>query len=79
MYDAGDHYNKGRQDIQDEQFKGRVSHFPEQLEFGNASIIIKNTKMTDSGTYSCKFPKLQPAQIFYINLVIGEWFNKTVN
>ncbi|KAK2861512.1 hypothetical protein Q5P01_001045 [Channa striata] len=43
MYDAGVDYNTGRAG-QDEQFRGRVSHFPEQLEFGNASIVVRNTK-----------------------------------
>ncbi|XP_059185102.1 butyrophilin-like protein 2 isoform X2 [Centropristis striata] len=44
---------------QSEQFKGRVSHFPEELKRGNASIIIRETKVTDSGEYTCEFPGLQ--------------------
>ncbi|KAM4588134.1 butyrophilin-like protein 10 isoform 1-T1 [Odontesthes bonariensis] len=56
-YDAGIHYNNGFSG-QDEQFKGRVVHFPEQLKFGNASIMIKNTKKGDGGDYNCIFPRL---------------------
>uniref|UniRef100_A0A671X7P5 CD276 antigen homolog n=1 Tax=Sparus aurata TaxID=8175 RepID=A0A671X7P5_SPAAU len=68
MYDAGDSKaNRG----QDQQFKGRVSHFPDQLMNGNASIEIQNTKVTDSGIYSCIFPRLQPRQTFNIELVVG--------
>ncbi|KAF3690423.1 Butyrophilin-like protein 2 [Channa argus] len=70
MYDSGDHYNNGRAG-QDDQFKGRVLHFPEQLDFGNASITIRNTKVIDSGNYTCDFPRLQPRQIFNIKLVVG--------
>ncbi|KAM7401549.1 hypothetical protein PAMP_016856 [Pampus punctatissimus] len=70
MYDKGDHYNNGRTG-QDEQFKGRVSHFPEQLEFGNASIIIRNTKVTDSGKYTCDFPFHQPKRRAHIELIVG--------
>ncbi|XP_036955971.1 butyrophilin-like protein 2 isoform X4 [Acanthopagrus latus] len=70
LYDAGIHYNNGRQG-QDEQFRGRVSHFQDQLMSGNASIKIQNVKVTDSGNYSCDFPRLQPSQIFYIELVVG--------
>ncbi|XP_047204804.1 polymeric immunoglobulin receptor-like [Girardinichthys multiradiatus] len=40
---------------QDEQFKGRVSHFPDELKCGNASITIKQVKMSDSGTYTCLY------------------------
>ncbi|XP_037621598.1 CD276 antigen-like isoform X2 [Sebastes umbrosus] len=69
LYDAGVHYNNGRSG-QSEQFKGRVSHFPDQLKNGNASITITNTKMTDSGNYTCDFPRLQPRQIFYVELVV---------
>ncbi|XP_072237654.1 cell adhesion molecule 3-like isoform X1 [Leuresthes tenuis] len=70
MYDAGCHYNNGRSG-QDEQFKGRVSHFPEELRNGNASIMIRNTKVADSGNYTCEFPHLQPERIFHIQLVVG--------
>ncbi|XP_045898886.1 V-set domain-containing T-cell activation inhibitor 1-like, partial [Micropterus dolomieu] len=69
FYDAGLHYNNGRPG-QDQQFKGRVSHFQEELKYGNASIIIRNTKVTDCGNYSCHFPLLQPRQIFNIQLVV---------
>ncbi|XP_039654154.1 V-set and immunoglobulin domain-containing protein 1-like isoform X2 [Perca fluviatilis] len=68
-YNAGSHYNNGL-DGQSEAFKGRVSHFPEELEHGNASIIIRNTKISDSGEYTCDFPQLKPPQTFYIELVV---------
>ncbi|XP_039858288.1 butyrophilin-like protein 10 [Simochromis diagramma] len=59
LYAARDEYNNGRPG-QDEQFRGRVSHFPQELQFGNASIIIRNTRLADSGVYTCDFPHLQP-------------------
>ncbi|XP_038552534.1 butyrophilin subfamily 2 member A1-like isoform X4 [Micropterus salmoides] len=68
FYDGGLHYNNGRPG-QDQQFKGRVSHFQDELKYGNASIIIRNTKVTDSGDYTCDFPRLQ--QTFHIQLVVG--------
>ncbi|KAF3855653.1 hypothetical protein F7725_016376, partial [Dissostichus mawsoni] len=37
------------------QFKGRVSHFQNELKHGNASIVIKKTKVIDSGSYTCVF------------------------
>ncbi|XP_069387441.1 CD276 antigen homolog isoform X2 [Paralichthys olivaceus] len=55
---------------QGETFRGRVSHFPEQLDVGNASIVIRDTKVTDSGTYTCVFPLLQPARESNIVLVV---------
>ncbi|XP_038552491.1 butyrophilin-like protein 10 isoform X2 [Micropterus salmoides] len=70
FYDGGIHYNNGRPG-QDHQFKGRVSHFQDELKYGNTSIIIRNTKVTDSGNYSCDFPLLQPRQIFHIQLLVG--------
>lgn len=73
MYDAGSHYNNDRSEDQDEQFRGRVSHFQDQLQFGNASIIINNTKISDTGTYTCAFPRLQPVpETYYIELTVGE-------
>uniref|UniRef100_A0A3B4G6J7 Ig-like domain-containing protein n=1 Tax=Pundamilia nyererei TaxID=303518 RepID=A0A3B4G6J7_9CICH len=71
MYDGGIHYNNGLPD-QDEHFRGRVSHFSDQLQFGNASVIIRNTKVNDSGVYTCDFPRLQPQQTFSIKLVVAE-------
>ncbi|XP_067361492.1 butyrophilin-like protein 10 isoform X1 [Channa argus] len=79
LYDAGIHYNNGRTG-QDQQFIGRVSHYPGQLEFGNASIIIRSTTVIDSGNYSCVFPRIQPhAQIFKIQLLIGGTFKDRSN
>ncbi|TDH13497.1 hypothetical protein EPR50_G00033480 [Perca flavescens] len=62
MYDAGIPYNYGRKE---------VSHFEDELKHGNASIIIRNTKISDNGTYTCHFPRLQPPQIFNIELAVG--------
>ncbi len=76
MYDGGQHYNNGLTG-QDPQFKGRVSHFEEELKHGNASITIRNTKCADSGNYTCEFPLLRPVQTFYIELMVGECFDET--
>ncbi|XP_042262469.1 butyrophilin-like protein 1 [Thunnus maccoyii] len=74
FYDAGLHTNNDYP-TQDEQFKGRVSHFKNELKSGDASIIIRNTKVADSGDYTCEFPQLQQRQIFYIKLhVVGGVF-----
>ncbi|KAL3978818.1 hypothetical protein ACER0C_019880 [Sarotherodon galilaeus] len=70
LYDKADVYSNGRPG-QVEQFKGRVSHFPEELEHGNASIRIENTKVADSGNYTCEFPRIQPEKIFHIELIVG--------
>ncbi|KAK9529730.1 hypothetical protein VZT92_013805 [Zoarces viviparus] len=73
FYDSGIHYNNGRTG-QSQQFRGRVSYFEDELKHGNASIIITNTKMADSGNYSCAFPLLQTPQTFYIELVVEFFF-----
>uniref|UniRef100_UPI003AB061D9 butyrophilin subfamily 2 member A2-like n=1 Tax=Centroberyx gerrardi TaxID=166262 RepID=UPI003AB061D9 len=66
----GDNYNNGRSG-QDEQFKRRVSYFPEELKNGNASLLFKNPKVSDTGNYSCDFPLLQPnRQTFYIQFIV---------
>uniref|UniRef100_A0A8D0ACE1 Ig-like domain-containing protein n=1 Tax=Sander lucioperca TaxID=283035 RepID=A0A8D0ACE1_SANLU len=62
-YNGGSNNNKNC-------FPGQVSHFPDELKHGNASIIIRNTKVSDSGVYTCDFPKLQPPQTFHIELVV---------
>ncbi|XP_030275717.1 hemicentin-1-like isoform X1 [Sparus aurata] len=67
MYDSGkNNANRG----QNLQFKGRVSHFQDQLMNGNASIKIQNVNMADSGIYRCIFPHLQPRKTFNIELVV---------
>ncbi|XP_010773189.1 butyrophilin-like protein 10 isoform X2 [Notothenia coriiceps] len=68
MYDSAVHYD--RHSGQSEQFKGRVSHFQNELKHGNASIVIRETKVIDSGSYICVFPRLQPHQTFHIELVV---------
>uniref|UniRef100_A0A8C9XHS4 Ig-like domain-containing protein n=1 Tax=Sander lucioperca TaxID=283035 RepID=A0A8C9XHS4_SANLU len=77
QYDYGVLYSDKRPG-QSEQFKGRVSHFPDELEQGNASIIIRNTTRADSGEYRCYFPLIQKPQKFYIELVVGEYFDERV-
>ncbi|XP_005754708.1 butyrophilin subfamily 3 member A3-like isoform X2 [Pundamilia nyererei] len=69
MYENYSHYNNGLIG-QHDQFKGRVSHFQQQLQFGNASIVIRNTTISDGGNYTCHFPNLEPEQIFSIKLVV---------
>ena len=69
IYDSGIHSDSG---------SGRVSHFDDKLKSGNASITIRNTKVADSGNYTCDFPQLQPRQIFHIKLHVGECFYKTL-
>ncbi|KAG7235651.1 hypothetical protein INR49_002413 [Caranx melampygus] len=69
MYDRGSIYDEKRSG-QDEHFKGRVFHFPERLESGNASIVIRDTKVADSGNYTCDFPFHQPIRRSHIVLVV---------
>uniref|UniRef100_A0A3B5AUQ5 Ig-like domain-containing protein n=1 Tax=Stegastes partitus TaxID=144197 RepID=A0A3B5AUQ5_9TELE len=69
LYARGVHYNKGITG-QDEQFRGRVSHFPEELKNGNASIVIRNTVLADSGNYTCIFPDFEPHRRFDVELVV---------
>lgn len=81
LYDAGFHYNNGRSG-QDKHFRGRVGHFQQELQLGNASIIITNTTVADSGNYTCFFPKLKPQQTFGVELLVGECItliSKTIN
>ncbi|XP_008278709.1 myelin-oligodendrocyte glycoprotein-like [Stegastes partitus] len=75
LYARGVHYNKGITG-QDEQFRGRVSHFPEELKNGNASIVIRNTVLADSGNYTCIFPDFEPHRRFDVELVVRECFHK---
>ncbi|XP_048468866.1 CD276 antigen-like [Rhincodon typus] len=38
---------------QSQQYSGRVSLFPEELERGNASLKFENVKLNDAGKYMC--------------------------
>ncbi|XP_022076615.2 butyrophilin-like protein 2 isoform X2 [Acanthochromis polyacanthus] len=69
MYRDGD-YDGNTLDGQHEQFRGRVSHFPDQLINGNASILIRNTQIEDTGLYTCIFPFLQDQRVS-MRLVVG--------
>uniref|UniRef100_A0A8D3CM71 Ig-like domain-containing protein n=1 Tax=Scophthalmus maximus TaxID=52904 RepID=A0A8D3CM71_SCOMX len=70
LYVAGSYYGNGYLG-QDEQYKGRVSHFEEELKDGNASILIRNTQIADSGNYTCVLPHLLPGRTFHSELVVG--------
>ncbi|XP_051803895.1 butyrophilin subfamily 2 member A2-like isoform X2 [Acanthochromis polyacanthus] len=63
-------YDGGASRSGDPQFQGRVSHFPDKLKNGDASIVIRNITLSDSGNYSCYFPRLQQ-QRFFIELLVG--------
>uniref|UniRef100_A0A3B5A3E7 Ig-like domain-containing protein n=1 Tax=Stegastes partitus TaxID=144197 RepID=A0A3B5A3E7_9TELE len=73
LYDDGTHDNNSCPG-EDEQFKGRVSHFPDELLHGNASIIIRNTRLSDSGSYTCDFPHIQQKR-FHIELLVAGYIN----
>ncbi|CAI5686554.1 unnamed protein product [Oreochromis niloticus] len=67
LFDAGT-FNKG----QDAEFKGRISHIPEELKYGNASIRMTQTRLEDRGIYTCSFPMIQPSvKTSRIELVVG--------
>ncbi|XP_062266265.1 CD276 antigen-like isoform X2 [Platichthys flesus] len=70
LFDNSSYFGNGRAD-QDQDFKGRVSHFAEELKHGNASILLRDTRTTDSGNYTCIFPHLVPEQRYRIDLVVG--------
>uniref|UniRef100_A0A3B4X0P7 Ig-like domain-containing protein n=1 Tax=Seriola lalandi dorsalis TaxID=1841481 RepID=A0A3B4X0P7_SERLL len=77
VYDAGLSSSQGLSG-QSDQFKGRVSHFPGELKNGDASIKIRNTKVADSGDYTCEFQHL-PNQRFLMKLLVGECFHYTAD
>ncbi|XP_053267080.1 butyrophilin subfamily 1 member A1 [Pleuronectes platessa] len=70
LFDNSNYFGNGRAD-QDQDFKGRVSHFAEELKHGKASILLRDTRITDSGNYTCIFPHLEPEQTYRIELVVG--------
>ncbi|KAM9409661.1 uncharacterized protein KZ484_001833 [Pholidichthys leucotaenia] len=69
LYDESDQYNNGRLG-QEELFHGRVFHFPEKTKNGNASIVIMNTKVEDSGNYTCLFPHHHPRKRSIVELIV---------
>uniref|UniRef100_A0A3Q1F8H2 Butyrophilin-like protein 10 n=1 Tax=Acanthochromis polyacanthus TaxID=80966 RepID=A0A3Q1F8H2_9TELE len=69
IYARGDYYGKGM-DGQDQQFRGRVFHFAEELKNGNASITIRDTIVADSGNYTCIFPDFDPHRKYYVWLTV---------
>uniref|UniRef100_A0A3B4EV01 Ig-like domain-containing protein n=1 Tax=Pundamilia nyererei TaxID=303518 RepID=A0A3B4EV01_9CICH len=78
VYNKGNHYNNGLAG-QDKEFKNRVSHFPEQLKHGNASIRIKQTSLEDKGIYTCIFPNVSTGRkTFRIELAVGECSDPSV-
>uniref|UniRef100_A0A3B4YG13 Ig-like domain-containing protein n=1 Tax=Seriola lalandi dorsalis TaxID=1841481 RepID=A0A3B4YG13_SERLL len=77
MYDNGSYSGQGLSG-QSEQFKGRVSHFPGELKNGDASIMIRNTKVADSGNYTCEFQHLSN-QIFLLKLLVEYTSGRTLS
>ncbi|XP_051803892.1 butyrophilin-like protein 2 isoform X13 [Acanthochromis polyacanthus] len=53
------------------EFKDRVFHFPDQLQFGNASIKITKAKTSDNGTYTCYHATVQKEIKSTISLTVG--------
>ncbi|XP_058487983.1 programmed cell death 1 ligand 1-like [Solea solea] len=71
LYDRGQHC-EDRRDNQDEQYKGRASLFYDELKNGNASLILNNTRIEDTGTYTCILPLLSSGiQRSTVELIVG--------
>ncbi|XP_047440143.1 butyrophilin-like protein 10 [Mugil cephalus] len=68
VYIGGRHYNNDFPG-HDPQLKGRVFHFEDEVQSGNASIVIRNTKVEDSGSYTCMFRDHHPLRQT-VNLVV---------
>ncbi|TWW61429.1 hypothetical protein D4764_04G0000750 [Takifugu flavidus] len=69
LYSQGSTYGSGLSG-QSPQFAGRVAHFPEALDLGNASIKIKKAEVRDSGIYTCTVPRSSPVLRSEISLVV---------
>ncbi|MEQ2288654.1 hypothetical protein AMECASPLE_024921 [Ameca splendens] len=77
-------YENGRvyPSSQDEQFRLRVSHFPDEVKSGNASITIKQAKVSDSGTYTCLYlnqGQTLPSGTHQIILTVGAFARPSVS
>ncbi|KAG7459119.1 butyrophilin subfamily 2 member A2-like isoform X2, partial [Solea senegalensis] len=71
LYDGGWHYENGLC-CQDEQYMGRASLFYDELKNGNASLILNNTRIEDTGTYTCTLPHLSSGiQSSTVELIVG--------
>ncbi|XP_016078856.1 PREDICTED: V-set domain-containing T-cell activation inhibitor 1 isoform X2 [Miniopterus natalensis] len=48
-------FKEGKDDLSDqnEMFRGRTAVFADQVRVGNASLRLKNVRLTDAGTYKC--------------------------
>lgn len=62
IHDTGEGYSPA--------LPGRVSHFPDDLKNGNASIRINKVQLGDGGIYTCDFTT--KGKTFRIKLVVGE-------
>ncbi|XP_056879620.1 CD276 antigen-like isoform X2 [Takifugu flavidus] len=69
LYSRGSTYGSGLSG-QSPQFAGRVAHFPEALDLGNASIRIKKAEVRDSGIYTCTVPRSSPVLRSEISLLV---------
>ncbi|KAJ8276697.1 hypothetical protein COCON_G00084490 [Conger conger] len=64
-YRAADHLDK-----QDKHFKGRTSLFKDQIKHGNASLLLRNCNIQDSGKYQCYTSTKQGNQEKLINMKV---------
>lgn len=75
LYSRGIHYNNGQYG-QDDEFHGRVSYFNESLKHGNASIKIRDAKISDCGNFTCLFPHLDPKKRITTEVIVGKCYIK---
>ncbi|XP_041634911.1 uncharacterized protein LOC121504265 isoform X2 [Cheilinus undulatus] len=70
FYDEGLYSGHGRNG-QDDHYKGRVSHSQEELQHGKVLLKIIDTRVEDSGNYTCIFPRPEPRREIHVQLVVA--------
>uniref|UniRef100_A0A8C3N632 Uncharacterized protein n=1 Tax=Geospiza parvula TaxID=87175 RepID=A0A8C3N632_GEOPR len=70
---VGSYGGKGRREEPDERYQGRAELFHREFRAGNASLLLRDVRSSDQGSYSCQVSFQDESWEVLVELEVAGW------